>query len=223
MRATLRGIVQAFGSDKKVFFAVTAAVFVLDVAVPPILLSLTRKPVDYFTFNPWLARLPEYLRAGAGSLDQRLAKVWSLALFWFSSDNPYGIEWGFAVTLADLARFLLMAALVGVYFTLWAHRRRQVGVRGWGMRASGQGGALGAVSSVCGLATGGCTVMGCGAPVIPVVGLAFTGLSSGALLWMSWLSTTGTTLALAAMTVGVLYQGWRIGAGWGSPARATVP
>ena len=223
MRATLRGISQAFRTEKKVFVLVTAAVFVLDITVPPILLSLTRKPADYFTFNPWLTRLPEYLRSGTGSLDQRLAKVWSLALFWFSSDNPYGIEWGFAVTLADLVRLVLMAALVGIYFTVWAHRRRQGGAQGRRARASGQGGALGAVSSVFGLATGGCTVMGCGAPVIPVVGLAFTGLSSGALLWMSWLSTTGTAVVLAAMTIGVLYQGWRIGASEGPSARATVP
>ena len=211
MRAMFRGIRIAVSARKRVFLLATAAVFVADIAVPPLLLSLTRKPVDFFTFNPWLAKLPEYLRSGAGSLDERLLKVWGLALFWFSSDNPYGIEWGFAVTLADLARFALMALLVGAYFALWVYRRHQIGTRGWGMRTSGQGGALGAASSVFGLATGGCTVMGCGAPVMPVVGLAFTGLSSGTLVWMSRLSTTGTAVVLAAMVVGVLYQGWRVG------------
>jgi len=54
-------------------------------------------------------------------------------------------------------------------------------------------------------------VMGCGAPVIPVVGLAFTGLSSGTLKWMSSLSTVGTLAAMAFMTLGVLYLGWRTG------------
>jgi len=211
MRAMLRGIRIAVSAQRKVFLLATAAVFVADIAVPPLLLSLVRKPVDFFTFNPWLAKLPEYFRSGAGSLDERLAKVWGLALFWFSSDNPYGIEWGFAVTLADLSRVVLMALLVGSYFALWVYRRQRMGDQGWSIRTSGQGGALGAASSVLGLATGGCTVMGCGAPVIPVVGLVFTGLSSGALTWMSRLSTTGTAVVLAAMAIGVLYQGWRIG------------
>ena len=31
--------------------------------------------------------------------------MWNLALFWFSSDNPYGIEWGFAVTVATSPDF----------------------------------------------------------------------------------------------------------------------
>jgi len=211
VRATLQGIRIAVSAQKKVFLLATAAVFVAEIAVPPLLLSLTRKPADFFTFNPWLAKLPEYLRSGAGSLAERLAKVWDLALFWFSSDNPYGIEWGFAVTLADLSRLVLMALLVGTYFALWVYRRRWMGSHGWGIRTSGQGGALGAASSVFGLATGGCTVMGCGAPVIPVVGLVFTGLSSGALVWMSRLSTVGTTVVLAAMVIGVIYQGWRVG------------
>jgi hypothetical protein len=82
-------------------------------------------------------------------------------------------------------------------------------VSNWRVRASGQGGAVGAIASVCGLATGGCTVMGCGAPVIPVVGLAFAGLSSGTLTWMSNLSTVGTAAAMTFMTLGVLYLGWR--------------
>ena len=211
MRKTLRGIAVGVRSQKRVFLLSAAAVFVMDIALPPIVLSLTRKPVDYFTFNRWLIRLPEYLRSGQGSLGERLERVWGLALFWFSSDNPYGVEWGFAVTVADLARFLLTSAVVGAYFALWFHRRQQVGAHGWGIRTSGQGAAIGAAFSVFGLATGGCTVMGCGAPVIPVVGLAFVGLSSGALAWMSRLSMAGTALVLTSMIVGVLYLGWRIG------------
>jgi hypothetical protein len=208
---TLRNIAGALRARKRLFAAVTAIVFVLDIAVPPLLLSLTRKPVDYFTFNPWLVKLPEYLSQGPGSVGDRLERVWGLALFWFSSDNPYGVEWGFAVTVADLARFLLMSLCVGAYFALWVQRRRQLGGAGWAVRAGGPGGVLGAFSSVFGLATGGCTVMGCGAPVIPVVGLAFVGLSSGTLKWMSELSTVGTAAVLVGMALGVLYFGWRVG------------
>jgi len=208
---TLRGIAAAVQARKTLFAAVTAGVFVMDIVVPPAVLSLSRKPVDYFTFNPWLAKLPEYLSSGPGSLGQRLEKVWTLALFWFSADNPFGVEWGFAVTVGDLARFLLMSLLVGAYFALWVQRRDQVGGHGWALGAGGQGGVLGAFSSVFGLATGGCTVMGCGAPVIPVVGLAFVGLSSGTLKWMSELSSIGTAVVLMGMALGVLYLGWRVG------------
>jgi hypothetical protein len=54
--------------------------------------------------------------------------------------------------------------------------------------------------------------MGCGAPTIPVVGLAFVGLSSGTLAWLAQVSTVATVAAIAGMTLGVLYLAWRVGA-----------
>lgn len=68
------------------------------------------------------------------------------------------------------------------------------------------------MSSVFGLSTGGCTVMGCGAPVLPVVGLAFVGLSSTTLKWMAEVSTVATWVVLVGMGLGVVYFGWRLGA-----------
>jgi hypothetical protein len=194
-----------------VFAAVCAGVFALDIAVPPIVLSLTRKPFDFFTFNPWLSKLPGYLLAGDAPVGQRIEKAWNLALFWFSADNPYGVEWGFAVTTADLARFALTAFIIGAYFALWFRRRDAVGSRGFRAHASAQGGVLGGLASTLGLATGGCTVMGCGAPVIPVVGLAFAGLSSTALKWLAHLSAVATAAVLIGMGAGVLYLSWRVG------------
>jgi hypothetical protein len=211
LRRVSSGIGWALRARWGVLAAVGSVVLVLDILVPVVVLSLARKPVDYFTFNPWLPNLPGYLASGKGPLSERLDKAWSLALFWFSADGIFGIEWGFAVTAADLARFALMAALIGAYFALWRYRRDQAGVAGWGLRLGRQGGALGAAGSVCGLATGGCTVMGCGAPVIPVVGLAFVGLSSGTLVWLSHLSTVATTVVIVGMTAGVIYLGWRVG------------
>ena len=70
---------------------------------------------------------------------------------------------------------------------------------------------LGAVGSVCGLATGGCTVMGCGAPMIPVVGLAFVGLSSTTLTLFAQVSTYATLAVIGGLTAGVLYLAWRVG------------
>lgn len=211
MGRTIGGVKTGIRARFKLFMAVAAGVLVMDIAVPPLLLSLVRKPLDYFTFNPWLPKLPDYLASGPGSLGERLDKAWGLALFWFSSDNPYGIEWGFAVTAADLARFLVMSLLVGAYFAVWAHHRDQRGASRRRLGVGGQGGIVGACSSVFGIATGGCTVMGCGAPVLPVVGLAFAGLSSVTIKWLSGLSTVATVAVFAGMSFGVLYYGWRVG------------
>jgi hypothetical protein len=219
VRRVLVGIRQALRARWGVFTAVGAVVLVLDVLVPVLVLSIARKPVDYFTFNPWLPSLPGYLASGRGPLSERLGRAWDLALFWFSANGVFGIDWGFAVTTADLARFVLMAALIGAYFALWVHRRDRTGLSTWRARMGRGGGVLGAVASVCGLATGGCTVMGCGAPMIPVVGLAFVGLSSTTLTWLSQVSTVATAAVVGGMTLGVIYLAWRVG---GAPAPLSV-
>ncbi|MGH7319129.1 MAG: hypothetical protein ACRELA_05825 [Candidatus Rokuibacteriota bacterium] len=38
--------------------AVALGVFALNLVLPVIVLSVARKPVDYFTFNPWLPGSP---------------------------------------------------------------------------------------------------------------------------------------------------------------------
>jgi hypothetical protein len=102
--------------------------------------------------------------------------------------------------------------LVGAYFALWRYRRDRAGGGRRGLGVAPQGGVLGAAGSVLGLATGGCTVMGCGAPTIPVVGLAFVGLSSGTLAWLAQVSTVATVAVIGGMSLGVLYLAWRVGA-----------
>jgi hypothetical protein len=152
--------------------------------------------------------LPEYLGSSQVPLGRKLEFLPNLALFWVSADSPYGgTEWGFAVTVSDLARFLVVALLFALYFTLllvWrAGRAHAPGTR--------LGGVFGALTTVLGFSTGGCTVMGCGAPVIPVVGLAFVGLSSGTLALLSLLSRAATVAVLLALGAGVTYLGWRVG------------
>ena len=124
---SFRGIGAAVKSRPWLFAAVALGVFALDILVPPLVLTLARKPITAFTVNPWLPNLPDYLASGRGALGERLGKAWGLALFWFSSDNSFGLEWGFAVTTADLARFALMSILVALYFALWIERRAQIG------------------------------------------------------------------------------------------------
>lgn len=194
------------------FASLAAATFVLSVLLPPLVLSLARKPVDYFTVNPWLRRLPEFLASPAVPLEQKLRKLPDLALFWFSSDSPFGgTEWGFAVDVRDLARIVVTALLVGAWVALWLHGRARAALAGWSARVGRQGGVAGALVTVVGLSTGPCSVMGCGAPVMPVVGLAFVGLSSGTLALLATLATVSAKVVLPALAGGVAWLGWVVG------------
>jgi hypothetical protein len=151
-------------------------------------------------------RLPEYLASDVPSR-QKIAKLPDLALFWFSADSPFGgTEWGYAVDVRDLGRLLMTALLVGLYVVLWRQRRVRIAVTGWSARSARSVGTAGALVSVLGLSTGPCSVMGCGAPVLPVVGLAFVGLSSTTLTVLSRVSTALSTvlvLGLLAVVVGL--------------------
>jgi len=191
--------------------AAAIVVLALEILAPALVLSLARTPWTYFTFNPWLKRLPEYL-GGNTPLDQKLDFLSGVALFWFTADGAYGApEWGFAVDAMDLGRFVLVAILGGVYVALWRHRRdlrrsaaRRTTVHG--------GGAIAVLAGVLGFSTGPCSVVGCGAPVLPVVALAFAGLSSGTLTLLSGLSHVTALLTVAVLTGSIAYLGWRVGA-----------
>src|SRR5207244_12965581 len=88
------------------------------------LLSAVRKPLDFYTFSPWLKRLPEYIASDDAPLVEKLAKLADLALFWVSAGSTYGgAEWGFAVDVTDVGRTLLVSALFGLYFALWRRYR----------------------------------------------------------------------------------------------------
>jgi len=205
----IRGILRAIGGYPRVFVTVAVAVVTLSILGPPAVLSLARKPVDYFTFNPWIRHLPGYVVSPTIPISQKIEKVPAFALFWFSSDSPYGgTEWGFAVDVTDIARILLLASLFGAYFALLAHGRA---ARGAALSAGRRGGIAGMLTSVVGLSTGPCSVMGCGAPVIPVIGLAFAGLSSGTLAFLSSLSRITSILVLLALAAAVTVLGWQAG------------
>ncbi len=212
-----RGTASAVRRRPLVFVAAFAGVFVLQVFIPPLFLSIVRKPVDFYTFNPWLSRLPDYLASSEIPLQKKLEFLPNLALFWFSADGPFGTDWGFAVDVTDLARILTMSLLVGAYFALL---RLPGAIFRTGLRGAALGqraGFLGALGSVVGVSTGPCSVMGCGAPVIPVLGLAFAGLSSGTLALMATISRIATAVILLGMTAAVAYLGWRAGpVAWGA-------
>lgn len=207
MSEALRGAWKALAARPGVFALVTLAVAVLNVLAPVAILSAARKPVDFYTINPWLKRLPEYLGSDDAPLGDKLQKLPDLALFWFSAGSSYGgAEWGFAVDVADLVRILLVSALFGLYFALW-YRHRDLALGG--AQALRGGGISGSAATLFGLSTGACSVTGCGAPVIPVIGLAFVGLESGTLHFLAQSSRVATVALVAVLVLAVAYLGWR--------------
>ncbi len=214
VRRVARGIAGAVRARPGVFVVAALGVFVLSIFLPPVVLSLARKPWDYFAFNPWVKKLPEYLASSEISPQRKLEFLPNLALFWFSANGPYGsVEWGYAVQVSDIVRFVFMSLLFGTYFALWFSRRDQLRQWGWEARAGRQGGIVGTLVSLLGFSTGPCSVVGCGAPVLPVVGLAFAGLSSGTIKFLTELSQVATWGVLSAMTLGVAYFAWLVGKG----------
>ena len=206
-----RGIGRALRARPGAALLAVAGVLALDVLLPPLLLSVTRKPWTYFTFNPWLKRLPEYLVSSTPWAD-KLDFLWRVALFWFSADGPYGQpEWGFAVDGADVVRFVVTAALVALYVALWLDRR-SAGRPSWRARSGRAGGSLAAAASVLGLSTGPCSVVGCGAPVLPVVALVFAGLSSTTLALLAQVSRISAIGVVIALLVAITWLGWQAGA-----------
>jgi hypothetical protein len=113
------------------------------------------------------------------------------------------------VDVTDVGRILLVSALLGLYFALWrSYRDLALG----GARAASalrRGGLAGAAATVFGISTGACSVTGCGAPVIPVLGLAFIGLESGTLHLLAQSSRVATIALFAVLVLAVSYLGFR--------------
>ena len=98
-------------------------------------------------------------------------------------------------------------------------RRARGGPAGRRSGTSGAGGLVGGFAGVLGLSTGPCSVVGCGAPVLPVVGLVFAGLSSGTLALLSGVSRVLSLVVLVALTIAVAWLGWQAGASVGDSTR----
>lgn len=210
VRQTLRGIVKAIRARWRVVLLVTAAVAVFNLVIPPLVLSIARKPVDFFTFNPWLKRLPDYLQSDELWL-KKLSFLSNMAIAWMSADGEDGPIWGFIIDVPTLAKVLAMSLIFGTYFALWSYRRTIGDACGLDLKGARRAGVAGAAWSVLGLTTGPCTLAGCGVPVLPVLGLAFTGLQSGTLTLFTTLSRVSIVVVLSAMLGAVVWFGWRAG------------
>ena len=208
---TRRGISAAVRSRAGVLAGVAVAVAVFNLIAPVALLSLVRRPADFFTFNPWLRRLPDYL-GSSQTLSAKLAFLSHLTIAWASADGPEGIDWGFIVDVPAIARIVCTALVFGAYFALWSYGRHKPAATEPGLSAAARpAGVLGAMTGAFGLTVGPCSLAGCGAPVLPMVGIAFTGLSGGTLSLFATLSRISSALVIALMAVAVVWLGWRVG------------
>jgi hypothetical protein len=215
---TLGAVWRAIRARPLVFLGVGMAVILLDIFLPVFVLSVFRKPYDHFSFNPWLTHAPQWALSPAVALARKVEFLSDVSLFWFIASSPYDApEWGFSVGMQDLIRFLYMGLVFGAYFALWSYAR---GVRpGGGLvwRGGGRGGFTGAILSSLGLFTSPCSVAGCGAPVLPVLGLTLQGLTSGTLAALTSVSQIASQVVLFGMTLAVAVLGWIVGR-WERPA-----
>jgi hypothetical protein len=205
----LGAVWRAIRARPYVFVGVAIAVILLDIFLPVFVLSVFRKPYDHFSFNPWLAHAPQWALSPAVPLARKVEFLSDVSLFWFIASSPYDApEWGFSVGMQDLFRFLYMGLLFGAYFALWCYARgmRPGGSPVW--RGGVRGGFTGAILSTLGLFTSPCSVAGCGAPVLPVLGLTLQGLTSGTLAALTSLSQIASQVVLYGMTLAVAVLAW---------------
>src|SRR5207245_5131974 len=145
------------------------------------------------------------------SLGAKLSFLSHLTIAWVSAEGATeGIDWGFIVDVPTLARIFCTSLVFGAYFGLWSYQR-QLDACDPSLSGTRPAGVLGAVTSVFGLTTGPCTLAGCGAPVLPGLGLAFTGLSTATLTMLTMLSRLSFVVILSLMGLAVVWFGWRIG------------
>ncbi len=211
-RAVVRGVVRAIRRRSGVFVLVVVAIVALNLILPPLVLSVVRKPYDHFSFNPWLHNIPSWLRSGQDTLARKVDFLWNAAVMWFIASSE------FTVTVRDIARWVFMGALFGTYFSLWLQRRTQLQQAGLAARRGGRGGVVGSVLSTLGLSTMPCSVVGCGAPVMPVLGLALTGLSSGTIALLSNASRVLVWIVIVGVAAAVVVMAKQVNEGSLSPA-----
>src|SRR2546428_10131790 len=207
----LRAPARAIRARAGIFALIVAGVVAMNLVLPPFVLSVVRKPYDYFSINPWLHNVPSWLWSGEATAGRKLEFLWNAAVLWFVASGQYDApEWGFTATVRDIARWILMGVLFGTYATLWLERRARLRSDNPPARGGSRGGLIGAILSTLGFTTMPCSVVGCGAPVLPVLGLALTGLSSGTIALLSgasrflvWVVIMGVTLSVVRLAIQV--------------------
>lgn len=200
VRQVFRGIFTAIRAHKAVACCAALVIAAFNLLAPVVILSIARKPADFFTFNPWLSRLPAYLTLSE-PLGQKLAFLSELKVAWVSAEGPDGPAWAFIVDVPTLARILCFAVLFGAFFALWAHHRK----------TASRAGIFAAATSVFGLTTCPCSLAGASAPVLPLLSLAFTGVSAGTLALFAAVSRISIAVVVGLLSISIVWLGLRAG------------
>ncbi len=221
------GIRAAIRANRRIFVIVALGVLLLNIVLPPVVLSVARKPYDHFSFNPWLRNLPAWLTSDEATWERKLEFLSNAALYWFIASSPYDApEWGYTATVRDVVRWIVISLLFGTYFALWYARRAQAMTcaPGTAGRGGGRAGVIGALFSTLGFSTLPCSVVGCGAPVLPVLGLTLTGLglTVATLESINLVSRTITSLVYVGVAVGIVYLSRLVAADQGTGPAAKV-
>src|SRR2546426_9425578 len=109
MARMLQTTVQVIRRRAGVFVLVVAAIVALNLVLPPLVLSVARKPYDYFSINPWLHNLPSWLASGEATASRKADFLWNAAVLWVvASGGCDAAGGGVSVTVADIARRALL-------------------------------------------------------------------------------------------------------------------
>ena len=208
IRGGLRGAWLAISARPTLFVTVALAVLLLDFCLPLLVLSVARKPWDYFRINHAVRELPQWVMSPGISVGRKVGFLSSLGLFWFAGISPYHtVAWVFEVRTRDLVRWMSMALLAGAYFALWLYAGAEgVGRAARGSR-NGRRGLIGTLLCALGLFASPCSVGGYDAPILPVIGLAFHGLTSLTLTTVAMFSVGASIGAFVGLSLGVLAFG----------------
>src|SRR5256885_15557856 len=124
MARVLQATVRAIRRRAGVFVLVVAAIAALNLVLPPLVLSVARKPYDYFSINPWLHNLPSWLASGEATASRKVDFVWNVAVLWVvASGGDDAGGGGVSVTGADVRRRGLMGVVFAASLSLWVERR----------------------------------------------------------------------------------------------------
>jgi hypothetical protein len=207
VRGAFAGIVLAVRERRRLFATVAVAVFLVNVLLPPLVLTVARKPPDHVSINPWLRNLPAWLASDDATWQRKAQFLWNAALYWVIASGRYDdAEWGYTATVRDVARWVVVSLLFATYFALWYARRDRLRACAVPVAATGRrAGVAGALLSTVGFSTLPCSVIGCGAPVLPVVGLALSGLelSSQTLATLSGTAQALSVVVYAGVVAGI--------------------
>src|SRR5256885_1892385 len=79
----LRAPARAIRARAGIFVLIVAGVVAMNLVLPPFVLSVVRKPYDYFSINPWLHNVPSWLRSGEATAGRKVEFLWNASILWF--------------------------------------------------------------------------------------------------------------------------------------------